>query len=125
MNEYNAEDALKESAVNTRKREMSFRVLIAMIVLGGFFSFAATYADMTTGIFSGWAFMFVSALIVSRYFAWIGEHATKQELGLILAGTPALSSATIVFWIQFATSESVLDAGITLPTIVIQVDTYN
>ncbi|MHA1973924.1 MAG: hypothetical protein ACTSW1_13080 [Candidatus Hodarchaeales archaeon] len=116
MSETYAEELLKASAVNDKKREMSLRVLIAMIVLGAFFSFAATYADMTTGIFSGWAFMFVAGLIISRYFKWLGEPATKQELGLVLAGTPALSSATIVFWIQFATHESVIDKGITLPT---------
>ncbi len=115
MSEYSAEDVLSASAVKEKKREMSLRVLIAMIVLGAFFSFAATYADMTTGIFSGWAFMFVAGLIISKYFEWTGERATKQELGLVLAGTPALSSATVVYWIQFATSENVIDAGITLP----------
>ncbi|MFX0086296.1 MAG: hypothetical protein ACFFAU_11490 [Candidatus Hodarchaeota archaeon] len=113
MAEYQAEEILKQSAV--KKREMSIRIVIAMIVLGAFFSFAATYADMTTGIFSGWAFMFVAALILSRYFSWIGDRASKQELALVLAGTPALSSATVVYWVQFATHESVLDAGITLP----------
>ncbi|PWI48139.1 hypothetical protein CEE45_08215 [Candidatus Heimdallarchaeota archaeon B3_Heim] len=116
MSDYRAEEVLEASAVNvTKKREMSLRVVLAMTVLGGFFSFAATYADMTTGIFSGWAFMFVAGLIISRYFAWTGEKATKQELGLVLAATPALSSSTVVFWIQFATHEKIIDAGITLP----------
>ncbi|MFW9993138.1 MAG: hypothetical protein ACFFD4_13935 [Candidatus Odinarchaeota archaeon] len=114
MTEYNAENVLKKHAV--KKREMSLRVILSMIALGGFFSFAASYADMTTGIFSGWAFMFVAALIIARYFSWIGENATKQEIGLVLAGTPAISATSLVFWVQFATHEDVLARGITLPT---------
>ncbi len=114
MSEYNAEDILVKSAV--KKREMSLRIVISMILLGGFFSFAATYADMTTGIFSGWAFMFVAALILSRYYQWLGDKVTKQEIGIVIAGTPALSAAGLVYLVQFATHEEVLAAGIKLPT---------